>query len=285
MLTTYSGAAGRLVADRFGPASGTPVLLLHGGGQTRHSWAGAAQRLAAQGWQAITIDLRGHGDSDWDPAGDYRIDAFAADVRAVAEQLDAPPVLVGASLGGLASLVAAGEAPRVAHLGLVLVDIAVDIEDHGVSRIVGFMRGARDGFASLEDAGDAIAAYRGGVRPSDLRGLEKNLRRTDDGRWRWHWDPQFLDGELTPRSSRPAGRLEAAAQALDQPCLLVRGRQSDLLSEQGARRFLELVPAARLVDVRGAGHMVVGDRNDAFVAAVLDFLGSLDGRTGVDIPA
>ena len=116
-------------------------------------------------------------------------------MRAVVDQLDAPPVLVGASLGGLASLVAAGEVPRVSHRALILVDIAVDIEDDGVSRIVGFMRGARDGFASLEDAGDAIAAYRGGVRPSDLRGLEKNLRRTEDGRWRWHWDPQFLDGE------------------------------------------------------------------------------------------
>lgn len=285
MHTSFTGAAGRLAADTFGPLSAAPVLLFHGGGQTRHSWLGAAQFLAANGWRAITVDLRGHGDSDWDPAGDYRIDAFAADVRAVVDQLDAPPVLVGASLGGLASLVAAGEAPRVAHRALVLVDIAVDIEGDGVSRIVSFMRGARDGFASLEDAADAIAAYRGGVRPSDLGGLEKNLRRTDDGRWRWHWDPQFLDGELTPRSSRPPGRLEAAAQRLDRPCLLVRGRQSDLLSEEGARRFRHLVPGCHVVDVRGAGHMVVGDRNDAFVAALLSFLDQLDERDGVEIPA
>ncbi|HVX17482.1 MAG TPA: alpha/beta hydrolase [Acidimicrobiales bacterium] len=285
MHTTFIGAAGHLAADSFGPPTATPVLLLHGGGQTRHSWAGAAQRLAADGWRAITVDLRGHGDSDWDPAGDYRIDAFAADVRAIVDQLDTPPVLVGASLGGLASLIAAGEAPAVEHRALVLVDIAVDIEDDAVSRIVSFMGGARDGFASLEDAGDAIAIYRGGVRPSDLSGLEKNLRLDDDGRWRWHWDPKFLDGDLTPRSSRPPGRLEAAARSLEQPCLLVRGRQSDLLSEEGARRFLDLVPAARLVDVRGAGHMVVGDRNDAFVAAVLSFLDALDEQDGVDIPA
>lgn len=289
MTHTFRGAAGRLAADSFGSASAPPVLLLHGGGQTRHSWAGAAQRLAASGWRAITLDLRGHGDSDWDLSGDYRIDAFAADVRLVVEQLGVPPVLVGASLGGLASLVAAGEVPTVEHRALVLVDIAVDIEIHGVSRIVSFMRGAGDGFASLEDAADAIAAYRGGVRPSDLSGLAKNLRPAPDGRWRWHWDPQFLDGELTPRSSRPPGRLEAAARAIDRPCLLVRGRQSDLLSEEGARRFLDLVPGASLVDVRDAGHMVVGDRNDAFLAAVLEFLDGLDdlddSARAVDIPA
>jgi pimeloyl-ACP methyl ester carboxylesterase len=289
MQHTFRGAAGQLAAESFGPDDGPPVLLLHGGGQTRHSWTATAERLGASGRRAITLDLRGHGDSDWDPIGDYRIDAFAADVRLVVEQLDAPAVLVGASLGGLASLVAAGESPTVEHRALVLVDIAVDIEDDGVSRIVSFMRGARDGFASLEDAADAIAAYRGGVRPRDLSGLAKNLRSSPDGRWRWHWDPQFLDGDLTPRASRPPGRLEAAARSLHRPCLLVRGRQSDLLSEQGARRFLELVPGARLVDVRDAGHMVVGDRNDAFLTAVIDFLDDLDDLddlvTGVGIPA
>ena len=57
--------------------------------------------------------------------------------------------------------------------------------------------------------------------------------------------------------------------------MLVRGRLSDLVSEETAREFLELQPDARLVDVSDAGHMVAGDRNDVFTEAVAGFLAEL----------
>jgi pimeloyl-ACP methyl ester carboxylesterase len=276
----FAGAGGiRLTADAAGPVDGPPALLLHGGGQTRNAWGTTLESLAAAGWRAYTMDLRGHGESEWAPDGDYRIDAFTDDVATVACSFDQPPVLVGASLGGLASLTALGERPGVAlAAGLVLVDVAAQVEDAGRNRIGAFMQERmHDGFASLEEVADAVGAYNPHrPRPTDLNGLRKNLRERD-GRFYWHWDPAFVNGRwgtgVTGRSSlTEPGRLNAAAAALTLPTLLVRGRMSDLLSEEGAKHFLSLVPHAEFADVAGAGHMVAGDRNDVFNDAVVGFL-------------
>jgi pimeloyl-ACP methyl ester carboxylesterase len=269
-----------LAADAYGPDDGPPVLLFPGGGQTRHSWDGTARLLGNKGWRATTVDLRGHGDSDWAPDGDYSLDAFAADVRDVARATGRrPPALVGASLGGISSLIAIAEddqaTDRPVASALVLVDVAPRLEPEGVARIGAFMLRHLDGFASLEDVADAVAAYNPHrPRPSDLSGLRKNVRQHDDGRWYWHWDPRFMTpGRIDePRSIRNEDRLERAAQALTLPVLLVRGRHSDVLSEAGARNLQALVPHARFVDVAGAGHMVAGDRNDVFNDAVVGFL-------------
>ena len=271
----------RLAADVAGDPAGPPVVLLHGGGQTRHAWGTTLDVLARRGWFAYTVDLRGHGESDWASDGDYTMDAFAADVLALAKCLRQPPVLVGASLGGLSALTAVGEdedGRRIAR-ALVLVDVAPRLEEQGRNRIGSFMMANMDhGFASLDDVADAIAAYNPHrPRPSDLSGLRKNLRQRADGRWFWHWDPRFISGRLgsteeTRSTLTDADRFEEAARRLTVPTLLVRGRTSDLLSEEGARHFLSLTPHAQLVDVAGAGHMVAGDRNDLFNDAVVRFL-------------
>ena len=273
-----------------GDPAGPPVVLLHGGGQTRHSWGTTARNLADGGCWAASFDLRGHGDSEWAPDGDYRMVAFADDVAIVAATFDRP-VLVGASLGGVASLVAIG---RSTHdelaRGLVLVDVAPRIEERGADRIGEFMtRHVSDGFESLEAVADAIAQYNPHrPRPTSLDGLRKNLRERD-GRFYWHWDPAFVIGGLGSPDETRAVRdtsdggfaehhhrlLADAARSLSIPTLLVRGRESDLLSEQGVAEFLELVPHAEFVDVAGAGHMVAGDRNDAFNDAIVSFVDRL----------
>jgi pimeloyl-ACP methyl ester carboxylesterase len=269
-----------LAADLGGPEDGPTVVLLHGGGQTRHSWAATWRVLVEAGWRAWSVDLRGHGDSSWPDDGDYSLDGFADDVLAIVRQLPRPPILVGASLGGLSSLVAVAESPVQTDTAraLVLVDVAHQVEIGGRERIGEFMRAHLDGFATLEDAADAIAEYNPHrPRPKDLTGLAKNLRRWDDGRWHWHWDPRFVDGKFgsadeTRASVVDPGRLQAAVDALTIPVLLVRGRSSDLLSEEGARDFMERVPHAEFADVAGAGHMVAGDRNEIFNRAILGFL-------------
>lgn len=272
-----------LVADVYGPPQAPPVLLQHGGGQTRHAWGGTARALAERGFQALALDLRGHGESDWDPAGDYRFERFARDTLVVARALERAPAVVGASLGGLAALLAsaAGEGPDLA--ALVLVDIAPRMDEAGALAVLSFMRErAEEGFADLEEAADAIARYLPHrPRPRDLSGLRKNLRRGRDGRWRWHWDPAFVRerGPGTPGRAGELAALDAAARALRIPTLLVRGRMSELVSEEAARDFLRSVPHARYEDVSGAGHMVAGDRNDAFTRAVLRFLEPLAGAT------
>ena len=265
-----------LFADAWGDADAPTVLLLHGGGQTRHAWGRTAEAVAGRGWRAVAVDLRGHGDSGWSPDGEYGLDRFAGDVRCLVDGVGSPPVLVGASLGGLASLLALGEPPPVEALGLVLVDVAPRMEEDGVDRIKAFMTSAPDGFASLDEAADAVASYLPHRRrPDDLGGLRKNLRRRPDGRWIWHWDPRFVHApEERVRSNDFAdhARLAAAARAVTVPTLLVRGGISDIVSVDGAQELQELIPQAELIDVAGAGHMVAGDRNDRFSAAVLQFL-------------
>jgi pimeloyl-ACP methyl ester carboxylesterase len=262
-----------LCADTWGDPSRPPVVLLHGGGQTRHAWAGTATTLAESGWYALAVDQRGHGESDWAPDGNYDRLRYADDVIELAGALASPPVLVGASLGGISSLIALHRAKQPIARALILVDIATRMEQKGLERIFEFMRAQPDGFASLEEAADAVAAYNPHRRrPSDTEGLRKNLRQGDDGRWRWHWDPRFLEQKYPAEPPRQWKALDAAAAELDIPTLLVRGRMSDILSEEGARTFLEQVPHAKFADISEAGHMVAGDRNDLFSDAVLDFL-------------
>ena len=229
---------------------------------------------------AYSVDLRGHGDSEWAADGDYTLDAFAGDVVAISRALGDAPALVGASLGGLAALAAIGEHPDddIAR-ALVLVDVAPRTEEQGRNRIGAFMMENMDeGFGSLDEVADAIQRYNPHrPRPSNLEGLKKNLRERADGRWYWHWDPAFISGRLgssdeTRVALTDPARLQIAARALRVPTLLVRGRVSDLLSEEGARELLELVPHAKMVDVAEAGHMVAGDRNDLFNDAVVSFL-------------
>jgi len=266
-----------LTGDSWGEVGNPPVLLLHGGGQTRHSWSGTARSLAEDGWHAVAVDLRGHGESDWAEDGDYHHLSFARDVISLAETFAEPPVLVGASLGGIASLLATSLTEEPVARALILVDIATRMEPKGAARIIEFMTSHTDGFESLEAAADAIAEYNPHrPRPTDLSGLEKNLRRRPDGRYIWHWDPSFLHGPMKRdgESSKlhDPDLLESAARALTIPTLLVRGAVSDLLSAEGARAFLEQVPHAKFADVSGAGHMVAGDRNDLFSRAVREFL-------------
>lgn len=261
-----------LRGEAWGVSDAPPVLLLHGGGQTRYAWGHTARLLAEHGWYAIALDLRGHGKSDWAANGDYSIDAFVADLRGVVAHLSQPQALVGASLGGITSLLAEGEAQRPLSTALVLVDITPRVEEKGAERILSFMKARPEGFASLEDAADAIAQFLPHrSRPRDLSGLAKNLRKGPDGRYRWHWDPQMLNSFRLDRVRNPE-RMLAAARALRLPTLLVRGKMSDIVSDEAAAEFRTLVPHAQYVDVSGAGHMVAGDRNDAFSEAVWDFL-------------
>ena len=262
-----------LRGDAYGSPDARPVLLLHGGGQTRHSWSGTAQRLAQQGWHALSLDLRGHGQSDWSPVGAYDLEDFVRDLVEVARSLEQPPVAVGASLGGMAALCAQGEAREPLLAAVVLVDVTPRLEPGGVLRIISFMTNRPEGFASLEEAAEAVAAYREHrARPNNLAGVAKNLRRGEDGRWRWHWDPKFLNRGARTRSSLTPERLLDAARGLRVPTLLVRGKLSDVVSLEGAAEFRAAVPHARFADVSGAGHMVAGDRNDLFTDAVLEFL-------------
>src|SRR5262245_22400869 len=215
-----------LSADVWGDDDAWPVLLMHGGGQTRHAWGDTAALLAKSGWRAVSLDLRGHGDSGWARNGDYSFTSYAADCIAVCDQLGTPPVLVGASLGGVAAILAEGNSDRVVSSGLVIVDITHQSNAAGIQRIIEFMTSGLGGFASLEAAADAIAAYTPHrERTINPAGLRKVLRLGADGRWHWHWDPRFLErGRSEVPGPEFQGVFEAALANLRVPTLLVRGK-------------------------------------------------------------
>lgn len=283
-----TGATGlEIVGDEFGPASGPVVLLLHGGGQNRHAWKNTGERLAAEGHRVLALDARGHGDSAWCPDGQYDMRHFGDDVLTLVDRLGSQPTVVGASMGGLSAIDAQGRTPdRQLFRAVVLVDVTPEMEPDGVRRIMAFMQAHPEGFATLDDAADAIAAYNPDrPRSSSTAGLEKVLRRRPDGRWGWHWDPRFLvgkvdavhgdDGEMRRRMAERGKAWLDAARRIEAPTLLVRGLLSDLVSDRTVASFRAAVPQAGFVEVERAGHMVAGDRNDAFADAVITFLRGL----------
>ena len=260
-------------------ADGAPTLLFaHGFGQTRGAWNGAVAALAAQGYRCVSFDARGHGESGRAPDGSYRMPSFVDDLLMLARAQAGPPVLVGASMGGLLGLVAAGEIRPSPFRALVLVDITPRWETKGVERILAFMQAHPDGFADYAEAAEQIAAYlpyRPGRKSEEQ--LRPLMRTGSDGRLRWHWDPALLAGDLIAESERYQPRLFAAAARVEVPVLLLSGERSDVVSQSTVAEFLQLVPHARHVEVAAATHMLAGDANDAFAREIECFIQSLDG--------
>ena len=253
------------------------VLYAHGFGQTRRAWAATASTLAAHGHAGLANDARGHGDSDFNADDDpYTGQQFTDDLIVLAGELPRPPVLVAASMGGLFGLLAEARWPGLFR-AMVLVDITPRWESAGLERILAFMTAFPEGFASLEQAAESIAAYlphrrARGAGGGALRGL---LRQAADGRWRWHWDRRLVD-ELARDSHRHQDDIAAATRAVRCPLLLVSGGRSDLVSARTVADFLELAPHARHVQLPDATHMLAGDDNDLFTTTVLDYLAELE---------
>ena len=265
-----------ILASEWGDNDNPLVIMLHGGGQTRHSWKGVAAKIANLGFHVIAHDLRGHGESFWDSDGDYTFDAHRDDLVKIIQQLGKKANLVGASLGGMISLSLAGHEEESKHCsGLIMVDIGMRPNDEGSDRIVEFMRSGAKGFASVEEAADAVSGYLPHrERPKDISGLKKNLRLKEDGRYYWHWDPLFLTdrtgmGEVREERFR---QLENSAKRITVPTLLVQGALSDILTNKEKEEFLNAVPHAKFAEIQQATHMVVGDKNDIFAEAIVDFL-------------
>jgi pimeloyl-ACP methyl ester carboxylesterase len=265
-----------LIADEWNrdaesAANRPSVLFLHGGGQNRFSWKNTGQILADEGLHVIALDSRGHGDSDRAPDANYTVDALVGDTMSVLEQIGRPTVLIGASMGGMTALPVAHQAGPDKVTKLVLVDVVPRYEKDGSARIRGFMASGLDGFESLDEAAEAVAAYLPHrKKPRSPEGLKKNLRLRD-GRWFWHWDPAFLTVPSDDSFVRTE-MLEQAAIALTIPILLIRGRLSDVVSEEGVKHFLETVPRAEFVELSDAGHTAAGDDNDAFSEVVVQFV-------------
>ena len=262
-----------LVGDLWGSNANPLVVLLHGGGQTRHAWGSTGQKLEKEGFQVLALDLRGHGESDWHPDGDYSIDSHKKDIVNILNFLGKPAALVGASLGGMISLSLAGDV-KVGNLcnALVMVDVGLYPDPHGAEKVVGFMESGAKGFKDIEAAADAVANYLPHrKRPRDIKGLKKNLRLKEDGRYYWHWDPLFINRRASSYEDYESKQTKAAGDLIV-PTLLIRGALSDVLTLKDVKIFLDVVSHAEFKEIKNAAHMIAGDRNDIFAEAALSFL-------------
>lgn len=268
----FFNGAQKLAASIGGPEHGTGILFLHGGGQTRHSWNSCAETLVQEGFRVVSLDLRGHGDSAWAADG-YAIELQVEDVRAVISHFPQPPIIVGASLGGLVALNALGSYENCGK-ALVLVDITPRIDMHGAAQVRDFMTANPEGFESLVHASETISRYLPHrPPPENMSGLQKNLRMRD-GRWYWHWDPALFSSLDVSREAAVVHH-EQASRNICVPTLLIRGTQSELVGEDEVRHFLELIPHADFIDIEDARHMVAGDSNEVFTQALRAFVRNL----------
>jgi len=249
----------------WGTAGAKPLLLLHGGAQTAHSWDEVAPDLARD-HHVLAVDQRGHGDSDWAPAGGYRRADFVADIDAFLRDRGQPAAtLIGLSMGGLNAIAFAAAFPDRAR-GLVVVDVAPTVERAGGDAIRAQLA-VRD-FASFEEAVERACAFNPRRSVENVRErLGHSLRQAANERWVYKFDPSIGEGAAADLDA-----LWADVRRIVCPTLLVRGTESPILSVETAERFRRELPGSTVGEVPGAGHSVMGDNPAGFLAAVRPFL-------------
>ncbi len=239
----------------WGNPGAPPVVCVHGYTSSAQAFNALARRFHDR-YHFVAMDVRGHGESAWSPAGAYQYRDQVGDLAAVVDKLGLSRfTLIGTSMSGIIAMAYAGAHPdRLTHL--VLNDIGPDVEV-GSQRITQMVGGRPDEFGTLDDA----MAYRRQVSPivagralDDQRELALGvLRQRPDGRWIWKMDPAYIQQRVKiGPPERPA--LWPALQRVTCPTLVVWGSDSDVLSEAQARRMADTLANGELVTVPGVGH-------------------------------
>ena len=253
---------------------GHPILFLHGGGLNAHTWDVLALMMRER-YRCIALDQRGHGDSEWSPAIDYRTETQVGDVEGFVDLLGLEhPVLVGQSMGGLNAIAyAIRHSDRMK--GLVVVDVGPEVNPEGAQRIRDFSSTPQ--LDSLEEFLERAVKFNPLRDPEVLRrSLFYNLRQLPNGKWTLKHD-QRRNAESDSQAGAQRARLAAEIAKITCPVLIVRGARSDILSDEGADKFARSLPLARWVRVENAGHNVQGDNP----RGLLDAMGSFFGEIGL----
>ena len=258
----------------WGQPAAPAVVLLHGGGQSAHTWD-ACCLLLAQRYRCFALDQRGHGDSDWSASGAYGFDDHASDIAGFIDALELrAPLLVGMSMGGInATAYATRHAARLR--GLVSVDVGPDVCFDAVERLMRGL-GAYRFFTSPADAAARLSGQ-GARRPRGLlqATLAHNLRQESAERWTWKYDPRTLSDCTTAQILEPRQALWPRLAAVTCPTLVVRGADSEIFAPADAERFTRALPHGRCVTVPAARHSVQTDNPKGLAAAIEAFDASL----------
>ena len=266
----------QLAYQEWGPDDGPVIVALHGFGVSGHMFDEFGQRAAGR-YRLLALDQRGHGDSEWAPDGDYTRESFVADVEVVRERLGLERfILMGHSMGGLNAVEYTFQHPERVS-ALILVDVGPEAAREGVDNIMRFTRGP-DELDFDEFVHNAMRFNTRRTEENIRERMRHRLKPLENGKWTWKFDKRFREGEGAVRSGSElsSDELRCRFRELAPPVLLVRGQQSDILSQEVAERTVAEMVAARLAVVPEAGHSVPGDNPDGFTSAVTEFLDDID---------
>lgn len=268
---TLEGFGGlKLAADAFGSPDAPAVVFLPSASQARAFWHSAAQALADAGRYAVTVDLRGHGDSAHARDGRYDFDAYVCDLKSVLAALPARAVVVASGLGALVALAVAGDASAQLVSGLALVDTTIWFDAANIDRQREILSRRRSDFADAAEVLSAIAAqHPGEPQPVATERLLAAFTAGPDGRLQWRGDAKALDAIDVPAEE---ARLAAAAARVAVPVALIRGALNDTVSLEAMQKLQSVIAGAEMTEVQGAGHYAATDQEDAFNSVLLDFL-------------
>jgi pimeloyl-ACP methyl ester carboxylesterase len=260
----------------WGDPSAPPVVLLHGGNQSAHSWDLVSLHLADR-YHVYALDQRGHGDTEWSRELDYSVAAMVDDVFAfLADQRIEQPIVFGHSMGGWNTLHAAQDRPGFAR-ALVLVDVGPELSPIGTDVVRDFVVHNIE-FDDVEVFLDNVVRY-DPFRSRDhiARTVKYNLLVRADGKYVSKADHRRSSGTTADRpSSRSTDPISLEeVKSIDMPVLLVRGAKSQILLADAAERFVDALPNGQLVTVADVGHNVHGGNTSGFLDAVTPFLASL----------
>jgi esterase len=260
----------RLHFLEWGAPGAPPVLLLHGGNQSAHSWDLVSLHLADR-YHVFALDQRGHGDSEWTRDQDYSFETRALDaMEFISDQGLSSPVVVGHSMGGYVTMTMALADPKLAK-GVVLVDVGPELNQKGTEVIRDFVTHNVE-FDDLEEFADAVARYdRFRSREHIARTLKYNMLRRADGKYASKVDHRRLPGV----SAMPKAPTLEEFGVLTRPVLVVRGAESDVFDAEAAARFVAALPDGRLATVPDAGHNVHSANTSGFLEILEPFLAEL----------
>ncbi len=258
----------------WGNPSKPDMLLLHGFAQTCHSWDFVALAFSDR-FHVVTLDQRGHGDTDWAPDGDYSPETQQQDIHAFVQAAGLTDlVIMGLSMGGRNAFTYAASHPDDTR-ALVIVDAGPENMRSGSQNIRQFVQ-QDDELDSVDAFVERVLRYNPRRDPVQLRGsLAHNLKQLPSGKWTWKYD-RLLRGPSRSMQQDPGAveRLWSYLEGLACPTLVVRGAESDIMDMDMAGSMHERIPNGRLATVPNAGHLVMGDNPSGFEHAVSDFLNS-----------
>lgn len=255
----------------WGNPTNPPLVLLHGVGQTCHTWDLFAAAMSPH-FHVMAFDQRGHGDTDWAADKDYSRRSMVKDAEGFTTALGLDRFfLTGMSMGGANSLSFTANNPDRVE-ALVVVDVGPRVENKGVQNIRNFMKDFRE-FDSLDEAAAVIHKFNP-RRPLEI--IRKytvvyNLKQLPSGKWTWKYDTYFSEGHSRIDVKQMQQELSQEVKKISCPTLLVKGAESDVLSLDGARLLQTAIPGSEFALVAGAGHSVMGDNPPGFEAAVREF--------------